>query len=71
MDTIYSEAKRLGIPIDSHESDLYLKVTPESIELVKKYDISQINKQFTSQIDKTQWFDIPFAFDPFWENKSR
>jgi hypothetical protein len=71
MDNIYTEAKRLGIPMDSHESDLYLKVTPESSELVKKYDRNKIAKQFTNQIDHTLWYDLPFMFAPFWENKQR
>lgn len=71
MNNIYTEAKKLGIPMDSHESDLYLKVTPESTELVKKYDKNGIANRFTSQIDFTAWYDLPFMFTPFWENKQR
>lgn len=67
--TIYKEAKRLGIPTDSHESDLYLKVTTESIELVHKYNKQESATKFISQIDKAQWYDIPFAYDPFWEKR--
>jgi hypothetical protein len=69
--TLYKEAKRLNIPLDHHESDLYLKVTPESTELVRKYDIYKTAKRFISQIEKEFWYDIPFAYDPFWESKAR
>lgn len=52
--------------IDFHQSDLYLKVTQASERLVSEYEFKQNVKRFTSNIDKKQWFDIPFAFDPCW-----
>ena len=70
-DTLYGEAKRLNIPMDNHESDLYLKVTHESQELIRKYDKNLTATIFKNQIDNTFWFDIPFAYLPFWENKPR
>jgi hypothetical protein len=69
--TLYKEAKRLNIPLDHHESDLYLKLTPESLNLIKMFDKYKTARRFTSQLDKTQWFDIPFAYDPFWGSKAR
>lgn len=71
-DTLYKEAKQLNIPIDQHESDLYLKSTSESAELIRKYRGNyKLITLFTSQIDNERWYDIPFAYDPFWESKVR
>ena len=67
--SIYKDLKAAGVPLDHHESDLYAKVTPESIEIVDKYAYKSSVRRFTSQIDKESWFDIPFAFDPYWEEK--
>ncbi len=50
---------------DNHESDLYLLWTSESAELVKQY--SKHYKTFTSEVDKQVYFDIPFAYEPWWE----
>lgn len=69
--SIYEQAKELMQPsdIDHHESDLYLKVTPESETLVRDYEFRRNVKRFISNIDRSVWFDIPFAFDPFWNKK--
>jgi len=69
--TIYQSAKKL-LPeseIDHHESDLYLKVSDVSNILVSEYAFKQNVKKFTSNIDGKLWFDIPFAYDPFWDKR--
>ena len=53
--------------ISSHESDLYLKCTPVSENLVSGYEFKQIVRKFTSNIDGCMWFDIPFANDLYWD----
>ena len=55
--------------IDSHESDLYVKITPASIAILKLYDVSTATV-FRSQIDGGMWYDIPFMFDPWWERRA-
>jgi hypothetical protein len=65
--TIYEQLKAVGVPIDSHESDLYAKRTPESQAIIAAYEFRGIVTTFISQIDKTVWYDIPFAYDRFWE----
>lgn len=57
--------------IDSHESDLYLKVTPISRKLIRQYDFHGQVKQFRSAIDHTLWYDIPFANSEWWEEKCK
>jgi hypothetical protein len=54
---------------DHHESDLYLLWTSESAELVKQY--SKNAKVFRSELDGELYFDVPFAYEPFWTAKQR
>ena len=68
--TIYEDLKAAGVKLNSHESDLYAKVTPESKAIVDKYEYKNNVRQFNSQIDGQQWYDIPFAYDPFWEKST-
>jgi hypothetical protein len=69
--TIYEALKAAGVPLDSHESDLYALVTPESTRIVEAYRFRSNVTTFVSQIDKKRWYDIPFAYLPFWEKKSK
>jgi hypothetical protein len=68
---IYDELVAAGIPIDSHESDLYAKVTPESREIVRRYQYKSNVQTFRNLATPTRelWYDIPFAYSPFWRNK--
>lgn len=73
MATIYQKAKAIlpGNHISNHESDLYLKVTSESQKLIDEYEHKEGVRQFTNQKDAKPWFDIPFAYDPYWEEKEK
>lgn len=66
--SIYIELKEAGIPIDNHESDLYVLVTPESSKIVERYRKNRVIcvSTFRSNIDGKTWFDIPFCYDPYW-----
>ena len=66
--TIYEQLVAAGVPIDNHESDLYAKVTLESEKIVRESRLLNVRK-FINQIDGTVWYDIPFAYDPFWEKR--
>jgi hypothetical protein len=65
MSDIYHDLLAAGVPLDSHESDLYAKVTPASRAIVTRSGHSFT--VFRSQIDGALWFDLPFAYLPFWE----
>ena len=67
--SIYKQLKEAGVPLDSHESDLYALRTPESKEIVKEYQFRSIVQTFRNQIDNKIWYDIPFAYDLFWERR--
>ena len=78
MNTLYQDCIKLGLKIDSHESDLYIEDTPQARELLAKhakrgkrtYTVDGFNvAKFYSQIDGKPWLDVPFAYDPFWESK--
>ena len=71
--TIYQRLIACGVPadhMDSHESDLYVKRTAQTEPIVNaayyRGDFSTVTT-FRSQIDGTAWYDIPFAYDPFWD----
>lgn len=42
-------------------SDLYLKVTPVSENLVANYKFREFVHMFRDQIDGVPWYEIPFA----------
>lgn len=68
MKNIYEEALKT-IPadhIDHHGTDLYLKVTKESRELISLYDFKRNITTFIDAIDHELWYDIPFAYSPGW-----
>ena len=67
IENIYEEVKKLGVEISHHESDLYIPVTPETTELVRRYQSRSIVKSFISQTDGKRWYDVPFAYMPFWD----
>ena len=68
METLYEEAVRRGWWHDSHESDLYLPWTSEVVEACKARGL--VPAPFRDQRDGVLRYEVPFAFDPFWSNRS-
>ncbi len=60
---IHTELKKAGVELDSHESDLYAKVTDSSKKIISNYKYKAIVTTFVSQIDNELWYDIPFAYN--------
>jgi hypothetical protein len=70
-ESVYKLLKAAGVPLDHHESDLYAKVTPESRAIVADYEHRANVKTFRSETDKGEfWYDIPFAYEPWWEART-
>lgn len=67
--TLYQACLVAGLPVDNHESDLYVLASEQARVLVKEY--KQTCTSFVSQIEGKVWLEIPFAFDPFWAKKDR
>lgn len=67
--SLYDAAKRRDVEIDSHESDLYVPVNEVTKKLVENYEFSRNVTTFVSQIDNKSWYDVPFGYIPYWEEK--
>ena len=66
---IYQECIDRGIPVRNHCSDLYIPVTPETTELVKKYN--GFHSEFHNEVEGGMWYDVSFAYTPWWEAKAK
>jgi len=66
--TIYTEALEKGIEISNHESDLYLPMTNQVADILNNHPKTK-HTLFRSSIDGKMWYDIPFAYDPWWNAK--
>ena len=62
MRTIYEEVINRRIPFATHESDLYLWVSDETIALVDSYRFKGNVTTFISETDGKLMYDIPFAY---------
>ena len=69
--SLFQAIKKAGIPYETHESDLYLPATKEVLELIKKYHPQSNIQVFKSEIDGKTWIDIPFAYEPWWEKRTK
>lgn len=67
--TIYTDLIEAGQPTSSHYSDLYTPVNDVTTALLKKHGI-RTAQTFKNQVEGGAWYDIAFAFDPYWEKKS-
>lgn len=70
---LYQDVTAAGIPTSNHESDLYIPDTPESRAILAKYPTHAKNaRSFPNMVrDGERWIDVPFAFEPFWDAKTR
>ena len=69
---LYQRLKEAGCELDSWQSDLHVKSTPEAREVIAQFEAEGgiTNKEgFTSQIDGARWIDLPFAYQPWWDAK--
>ena len=73
--TLYDQIIALNVPTDSHESDLYVLATPEVRALLDAHGLDILKASgrtystFTSNIDGRLWFDVPFAYQPWWDKR--
>lgn len=65
--SLYQQLLAAGVELEHHESDLYAKVTPESTRIIKESGHS--SSVFRSEVDGQMWYDLPFAYKPFWHAK--
>lgn len=68
---LFNQVKALGIPYANHETDLYIPVTDQTRKLIDAYEFKSNVTTFKNQVEGGIWYDIPFAYLPAWESKSR
>ena len=73
MTDIYERAVREmdAKDIAHWQSDLYLRRNAISEKLISEYKFKANVKQFRDQIDHVIWYDIPFAYTPYWEERGQ
>lgn len=71
--SLYQTLKDAGIELDNHESDLYFEVTAKTTGILLTFPIHFENAQrfHASGASRRLMYDIPFAFAPYWDDKSQ
>ena len=67
MPSLYEQLLTADAEITNYRSDLYVRLTPETLKLVKASGKSY--SFFTNQREGGTWIDVPFAYDPLTEVK--
>lgn len=70
MQTLFDKVVEAGLEYDNHYSDLYIKVSDKARELLHAYPFGRQVKSFTGT-DGEFWYEVPFAFDPFWQGEGK
>lgn len=52
--------------IDHHETDLYLRISDVSRVIIGALNNTALLSTFTSWIDGTRWYELPFCYIPGW-----
>ena len=68
--TLFEEIRERRIPYASHESDLYIPMTPETPALMDQPQFAMQRSSrtaFHNPMTWNLWWDVPFAYDPWWE----
>ena len=65
--SIYDACLAAGVPMDSHESDLYIPVNETTTAILRRFGSTA--STFTNQVAGGLWYDVPFAFLPWWEKR--
>lgn len=77
--TLYQRLLEAEIPaqyIDHHESDLYVRLTPKTDEIIEQFykekGMASYHHAPTFKAnDGHIWFDCAFAYDPYWQEVAR
>ena len=72
---LYDRLVAAGFEIDHHASDLYVRVTPESRAIINAWRAENgygegFCETFVSQVDGLRYYDVPFAFKPYWDARA-
>lgn len=59
-----------SVELDHHESDLYVRWSPEALAIVREYCGPRMYSTFRSDRDGLVWIECPFAWTPYWEARA-
>lgn len=66
--SLYTDLIEAGQPVSNHYSDLYTPVNEVTRALIKRHRC--VADTFINRVEGGIWFDVPFAFEPYWESRS-
>lgn len=74
--TLYEELVKAGCEIGNYQSDLHVRCSEKALVIIVDHvlrpdSLLQMPNKFVSNIDGELWYDIPFAYDPFWNKPAR
>lgn len=55
--------------IDHHDSDLYVRKTPKSTEIINRLTTKSLLSTFKDNIDGDIWYELPFCFSPHFQKE--
>ena len=67
---LYDELEAAGCKMDSHESDLYVEGTARAAAILQGSKEWPTVRGFVSAIDGHVWYDVPFAYAPWWRKRA-
>ena len=66
--SLYGDLLAAGVPMENHESYLYFKDGPEARAILARFPHSaKIASRFHSAGNGEIWWEVPFAWLPWWE----
>jgi hypothetical protein len=66
--SLYTTLVEAGVKVGNWQSDLYFPVSDVTREILAGFPKEKsIAKTFKSNIDGKPTYEVPFAFDPYWE----
>lgn len=69
--SIYEAMKNAGVKIENHCSDMYVPKNAITDKIVSDYGASICARVFLDNIDHELWYDIAFAYEPYWKECER
>jgi hypothetical protein len=69
--TLYEELTAAGCEVGNSRSNLHVKCSDKAETIILYHCLlpnsNLTYSQFRSNIDKSLWYEVPFAYDPFWK----
>ena len=71
MKSLYDDLKENGVELDNHESDLYFHVTGVSTMILAWHTEVKTHSMFKHAVNGNMYYEVPFAFQPFWDKVAK